>query len=92
MKKIELYVNTCNDCPYCQYDGNYGISYDSGYDCSHNNGGRIIDDYHWNNTNNPKRLNLTHERIPIPDWCPLQDVGRKEKLEKILTKIKEEVK
>lgn len=89
MKKIETYVKTCSECPYCHYDSDYGRSYDSGYDCTHNDsGGRIIDDYSWNNTNNPKRLNLTHKGIPIPSWCPLPDVGRKEKLEKILTKIK----
>ena len=88
MKMINMTVETCSDCPFCHYDGHYGMSYDSGYDCTNNNGGRIIDDYGWDNTNNPKRLNLTHKGIPIPSWCSLQDVGRKEKLEKVLKNIK----
>lgn len=91
MKKINITVNTCSQCPYCQYNPDYGRSYDSGYDCNHENGGRIIDDWSWDNTNNPKRLNLTHKGIPIPDWCLLEDITRKDKLEKILNKIKEEV-
>ncbi len=89
MKKLELYLNTCSECPYCQYDGNYGISYDSGYDCNHDKGsGRLVNDNYWDNLN-PE---IRQKGIPIPSDCPLQDVGRKDKLEKILTKTKEEVK
>jgi hypothetical protein len=88
MRMINMTVETCSECPFCHYDSNYSRSYDSGYDCRNGDGGRIIDDWEWDNTNNPKRLNLKHNGISIPDWCKLQEVGRKQKLEKLLTKIK----
>jgi hypothetical protein len=86
MKKLELYLNTCSECPYCQHNSSYDISYDSGYDCVHDSGsGRIIDDYYWN-----KLDYQTIERgIPIPVNCPLEDITRKDKLKKLITKIKE---
>jgi len=64
------------------------MSYDSGFDCSHDKGGRIIDDWAWDNTNNPNRLNLKRNTIPTPDWCPLEDANRKDKLKKIISKLK----
>lgn len=89
MKKIELIVNTCSECPYCEYDGHYGMSYDSGYDCKHDKGsGRLVNDNYWDHLS-PE---IRQKGIPIPSDCSLQDVGRKEKLEKLITKIKEEVK
>ncbi len=77
MKKLSLIIEKCSQCPYCLYDPNYGISYNSGYDCNQN-GRRIIDDH-----------KSSIEDYYIPDWCPLEDVGRKEKLEKIISKINE---
>jgi hypothetical protein len=45
--KIELTISSCNECPFRRYDSNYGMSYDSGYDCSEL-GERIVDDYELN--------------------------------------------
>jgi hypothetical protein len=68
MKKIELYINTCSECPYCQYDPNYGRSYDSGYDCYHKNGsGRLVNDNYWDKLD----YETKQKGIPIPSDCPL---------------------
>jgi len=72
IKIVNVEVDTCSDCPYCHYDGYYDRSRDSGHDCSLGDF-RIIDDYEWDNTNNPKRLSLTESGIPIPKICPLPD-------------------
>jgi hypothetical protein len=85
MKQIKLYVKTCSECPYCQYDSDYGRSYDSGYDCKHENGvGRIIDDWALNKNN-------SWGKIPIPSDCPLKEVdevvvNRINKIKKIINK------
>jgi len=85
MRQINLYVKTCSDCPYCQYDSDYGMSYDSGYDCT-NGSGRIIDDWEISQ----KKL---HSKIPIPESCPLKEVdevlvNRINKLKKIKENLK----
>lgn len=84
MKKINLIIDSCSRCPYCQYDPNYGMSYDSGYDCNHKGGTRIVDDWYYNSD----KAKEYKSGIPVPDWCPLEDVTRKDKLEKIINKIK----
>jgi hypothetical protein len=51
------------------------MSRDSGYDCR-KKGKRIIDDWEYNNTNNPNRIVKDYDNyypIPMPDWCPLED-------------------
>lgn len=65
---------TCENCPFIDYDGNYGRSYDSGYDCNHSNLFRIVDDWEIDNSNNksPKGWPL------IPVKCPLPKVEVKE--------------
>lgn len=69
MKKIiNLVVESCSECPYCRYDGNYNRSRDSGYDCSQT-GKRIVDDWDVNNINNE---NPAGWPIQIPDSCPLE--------------------
>ena len=86
MRQINLIVSSCSECPYCQYDGNYGISYDSGYDCIHRNGnGRLVDDHNWDKLD----YETKQKGIPIPDNCPLEKIGRKHKLEKLIKKIKQ---
>ena len=70
-KIIRKEVESCSDCPYCEYDACYDIGRDSGYDCKLI-GRRIIDDWEWDNTNNPNCLSKSVEKIPIPDWCPLE--------------------
>jgi hypothetical protein len=91
MKEIRLYVKNCSECPYCEYDPHYSMSYDSGYDCKLS-GSRIIDDWEYNNTNNPNRLSLKTSSIPIPEWCELKDVdetliNRKKTIEYLKNKI-----
>ena len=68
MKRLFLEFERCDDCPYCQYNGDYGRSYDSGYDCV-KTGNRIVDDWDCNNSNNkhPKP-----NPFKIPEWCPLE--------------------
>lgn len=76
MKKLVLKIKNCSECPYCRYDSHYTMSKDSGYDCSKKHK-RIIDDWEYNNTNNPNRLVQdydNHYPIPMPNWCPLEDV------------------
>ena len=71
-KVIYKEVSTCDDCPYCEYNPYYSFGTDSGYDCTFGGGRRrIIDDWDWDNLNNPDRLILKYDGIPIPEWCPL---------------------
>ena len=39
-----IVAGSCHNCPYCRYDSYYSMSTDSGYDCEHEDGGRIADD------------------------------------------------
>jgi hypothetical protein len=39
MKKLNIIINSCEDCPYCIYNGDYNI----GYDCR-KTGDRIYND------------------------------------------------
>ena len=75
MKTLNLEIKSCSGCPYLTYDSYYSMSVDSGYDCrkSHR---RIIDDWDYNNSNNPNRLKKNWDddySIPIPDWCELKN-------------------
>jgi hypothetical protein len=86
MRQINLYVKTCSECPYCRYDSNYGRSYDSGYDCTNYNGGRIMDDWKISQ-------NKLSGKIPIPKSCPLKEaddvlINRITKLKKIKENLK----
>ena len=65
---IQEEIDTCSDCLYCAYNSFYSCETDSGYDCKLA-GKRIIDDYDFN-----KLLEKNIYDIPIPDWCPLEDV------------------
>ena len=84
--KLEKTITTCFDCPYCRYDPYYDRSVDSGYDCFLA-GRRIIDDWDWDNPNNPERLELKMEDIPIPDWCPLREKNDKLDLKELTNQI-----
>ena len=75
MKQLNLEISSCSECPYCKYDSYYSMGKDSGYDCSKCHK-RIIDDWEWNNTNNPNRIVQDYDNsysIPTPKWCPLKD-------------------
>jgi hypothetical protein len=72
-------MNSCFDCHFCKRISNHTRSSDSGYDCSYANK-RIIDDYEYNEPNNPDAQYKYSERtkkyegnmdIEIPSWCPL---------------------
>lgn len=72
-KRINLVVESCKDCPYSEYDGNYNISRDSGYDCGHYKAPydcRIVDDSQIKKSS----WNSNPEGWPeIPAWCPLKN-------------------
>jgi len=81
MRKIELTITNCSECPYLEYDADYGMSYNSGYDCKLT-GDRIASDI------GSKIQDLT--LLPIPGWCPLEKTGlleeRKKKIKKLMNK------
>lgn len=85
MIPAKIVHDTCYNCPFVEYDSHYGRSFDSGYDCNHEDGdGRIADDYqitqYDEKLREAKRLPLlpmeVTDRNPmsIPDSCPLEDV------------------
>ncbi|MCK9445624.1 hypothetical protein M0Q50_01885 [bacterium] len=43
-REIYLEIESCNECPYCEYDSYYSLSSDSGYDCSQLHE-RIVNDW-----------------------------------------------
>lgn len=83
---IDEKINSCEECPYHQYDADYGRSYDSGYDCCHFDIGRkrIADDkdireyrldMQYYNLRPILKNNLPKPIDPLqpPSWCPLKD-------------------
>lgn len=83
MKKLELEIKNCSECPYLTYDPHYSMSRDSGHDCKKSHR-RIIDDWDYNNSNNPKRMVKDWDNnypIPIPEWCELFDVIKMKPME-----------
>ena len=71
---LYLEIRNCFECPYCDYNPDYGMSYDSGYDCTSSVRKRLIDDWEWSNQNNKDRLNLKMDCFPTPEWCPLKPI------------------
>lgn len=87
MKIIKQLINTCEDCPYFQYNSYYGMSYDSGYDCG-KTCERIINDgelkqyedafkeYH-KSQNTLFPISRSEKPVNplsiIPKWCPLDN-------------------
>lgn len=73
MKQLEITIKSCCECPYCQYNGDYNRSHDSGYDCVHpemKGRQRIVDDWDVSNSNNKHPKGWPE----IPKECPLPDV------------------
>lgn len=67
IKLLEIIIkDTCEHCPYCEYDSDFDGKNKSGYDCNnpHTKYSRIIDDISYY-----KMADIS--RTPIPDWCPL---------------------
>jgi len=79
MKKIELKISGCEECPFCNYESYYDKSQDSGWDCDNSNTKhtRIINegptDRSLRGIQNRKKVEKTL-RTQIPEWCPLSDV------------------
>lgn len=65
MRHLELFLDKCENCPYCQYDGYYSNTTDSGWDCNHPDRCRRI----------PDEVSEEKSREAIssgmPSWCPL---------------------
>tara|TARA_R110000772_G_scaffold79172_3_gene169497 strand:- start:407 stop:643 length:237 start_codon:yes stop_codon:yes gene_type:complete len=76
MKLLEIEIHNCSECPYLSYDSDYGMSYNSGYDCS-KGGFRIATDH------GSEQADMTKY---MPDECPLKDFSeiREEKINEIL--------
>ncbi len=86
-KLVHVIVDThCLGCPFVRYDGDYGMSYDSGYNCEHPDAKqyRIADDGDISAHRNKwmaynKSLNTLFpipkpegdNPMAIPSWCPL---------------------
>ncbi len=69
-RRLELDINTCEDCPCLRYNVYYSMSEDSGYDCENINAPhtRIIND-----SDIKKEIKKSGKKwnYEIPDWCPL---------------------
>jgi len=65
-KRLNLLIEKCGDCPFCRYDCNYGMSYDSGWDCHHPEaeGFRIPQE-------GVSEKESAEATKTLPDWCPL---------------------
>jgi hypothetical protein len=76
MKRVIFEFDCCDDCPFVRYDGDYGRSYDSGWDCHHEKGGfRIADEGGWETWKKLEGQRYIQGRLgqPFPDDCPLPD-------------------
>ncbi len=77
MKKLELEIKSCNECPFNQYDGDYNIGYDSGWDCQHpdTEHRRIIDEGPLDGSKQQEEHEKEKDKIlnSFPDWCPIPD-------------------
>ena len=80
MKLLNMEIEDCWDCPFREYNGEYGMGYDSGHDCKHDDTieTRIIDDQEIREKEEKcrkqhKKIDFT---IKIPKWCPLEDVEK----------------
>lgn len=70
-KVLFLEITCCSQCPYFEYDFYYDMHTDSGFDCNHDDGRRIIDEGELNALKDHDGPKLTAG--VIPDWCPLPD-------------------
>lgn len=73
-KVLSLEINCCAECPYCQYDGYYSMSQDSGMDCHHPKSpgsGRIVNEGSYISIRNRTMENTIASGVP--DWCPLDN-------------------
>ena len=68
MRKLELIIKNCGDCPYLEYDYDYSMSRDSGYDCTLMRQ-RLIDD---------QEITRCEKKgidpFKIPNECPLPGI------------------
>lgn len=90
-KQVNLIVvGTCWGCPCRVRNSDYGMSYDTGEDCTHEDSpfnNRIANDSDFTKLNEWREKNKEQENtlfpntdpkpkdpMSIPDWCPLEDV------------------
>jgi hypothetical protein len=68
------YEDPDEECPFLSYDADYGMTYDSGWDCHHPDtwGKRIIDDSEYSAQKNHDGPRLLDDYPP--KWCPLLGV------------------
>lgn len=74
-------IKGCRKCPYCIYNSDYGMSYDSGWDCDHGdtNNSRIVDEGATTPKERAKSAKKVDEALnTVPDWCPLPDKEEEE--------------
>ena len=67
IKRLSIDIESCADCPYCRYNGDYGMSYESGWDCEHDAApirARIMDD----------EGSVVPVPCVLPAWCPLPEI------------------
>lgn len=81
-KILTVKITGCSDCPYCQYDGDYGMSYSDGWDCTNDDatGTRIIDNANYLHPKMQKEHDKEFERLmhkQPPDWCPLPNIRKR---------------
>ena len=84
MKKLDILINNCRECPFCRYE----VGYDAGYYCYNSDVPNVITTtnihiakqiisekdlmaYDLEKKNNKE---ITDPMKDIPDWCPLDDV------------------
>ena len=75
-KLLKKRIKSCQDCPYCRYDGHYSMSEDSGWNCEHDEGSanRIADDGAVDEWEQSRKKNKgPHPLTVIPEGCPLPD-------------------
>jgi len=63
MREIKVKIQSCTECPYCQYDGGYGGGYGA-WTCEHQEGCVCVVEY--------ERKNIAG----IPEGCPLPEVDK----------------
>lgn len=88
MRKLDLNIKTCSECPYLWYDETYGMTTDSGYECRLIQRQIYADNFISSN-------NLDEDKLPIHEWCKLPKIDevlyyRRKKINKIKKRLDDE--
>ena len=92
LRKLQIKLTNCHDCPYNFYDSRYGNTTDSGFYCQHENGARQVEDNQITRFNKQLKewedsqltlFPLSESDKPINplvkrfnEHCPLQDISK----------------